>query len=878
MAPRVAFLHPAILLLSALLPRPSRTATVVVGDDPVAGLVGWTDGVCYSPLEGVEVGDMIEFNFAGHDVYRMPDEQSFFGCEFDRATLLAGVGQSPFLYEVTESDASEGMIHFSCSVGSHCKGGDQKLRVSVKAGGGRGAEEPPPSSTLLLGESEENCALFQSGIGVDSDFLKSNALQSECTDPELGDDMRYHVSCLSGPATLTPGGVINSARMLHYPYPKDRRVVVGQRTWEFVSGDPVRDNSGGLGGVTPVPINQLYVHHLSGRVILGQGTEGIRRSAPDAPFAEPFGTLTGDEGDLMIFHIIDLRDVDKWLECVECRCRDSDGTYLDTGIGDRETGGVSCCTNCTDLAGPTVDYRMRYNVSYSDIPDDEPITVLSMLTADISPAVGKNIEFDVPSFMFLQPDEQSDADPHIQRLERVAPFNELFKHEFFGDDYHGPDTVKLFRCVGHLHIAAIGMWLEDAVTGETLCAGVGTHGSDPNADKGFLNAITVENYDVPIIIPADTPVRLVTEYNATTLHTGVMGMWFVFISSERQVTREEASLTVDVCSADVCDASLLPAPPSAAEAAGPCEDALADSPACTFGGMCDCETFVNSPESTGCGGTFSSDFGDMPVNSMCAKYCEACGGDPAEQQQAAAATKSCEDALPDSPVCKFGNLCDCAALVGAPESTGCGGVYPTQMGDIVLDEVCANYCDACPDDSSDEVIREKIVELLEADLSELCKYNTAECRLALSNLYSCAEGALRTEELDANVERVLQERGRAMALDHSMLGSSSLHANADERQLDVFPCESADAPGGYGGDSSDVREDGGADDSASSDPGGDVPGAGGVEEDEKKDSGDADPEAGARNEGGGVSGASAGAVVGGALGGVAFSAIVGGLW
>ena len=63
------------------------------------------------------------------------------------------------------------------------------------------------------------------------------------------------------------------------------------------------------------------------------------------------------------------------MECIECRCRDpTTGTYLNVGGGDGQAGGVSCCTNCTALEGPTVDYRMRYNVSYADIPEESAIT------------------------------------------------------------------------------------------------------------------------------------------------------------------------------------------------------------------------------------------------------------------------------------------------------------------------------------------------------------------------------------------------------------------------------------------------------------------------------------------------------------------------
>ena len=47
-------------------------------------------------------------------------------------------------------------------------------------------------------------------------------------------------------------------RAMHYPFPIDRRVVVGTRTWEFVSGDPI-PNSGGL-GVEPVSVNQVIIY------------------------------------------------------------------------------------------------------------------------------------------------------------------------------------------------------------------------------------------------------------------------------------------------------------------------------------------------------------------------------------------------------------------------------------------------------------------------------------------------------------------------------------------------------------------------------------------------------------------------------------------
>ena len=325
------------------------------------------------------------------------------------------------------------------------------------------------------------------------------------------------------------------------------------------------------------------------------------------------------------------------------------------------TGGVSCCSNCTDMEGPTVDYRMRYNVSYWNIPEDGSVTNLQMLSADISPVVGKNIEFDVPSYQFLKPENVKFGMPRIQRLVREGPFNELFQMEFFGEDYSGPSTVKFFRCVGHLHIAALGMWLEDAETGEMICNGEGSYGQNPEQDKGFLTAIKVHSHDPPLEFPSDRQVRLITEYNATELHTGVMGMWFTFVSSDVEVDRSAAALTVNYCEEEYCDSDLLPEPPTLL-----CEDTLATTPMCRFGNICECEDLVVLEGSEGCGGVYSTPQGDITINDVCSKHCGTCSDGSSTQIQS-----ECVDTLADGPMCSFGNVCACEDFVSAPESTGC---------------------------------------------------------------------------------------------------------------------------------------------------------------------------------------------------------------
>ena len=185
--------------------------------------VGWSDGVCYRPLANLRPGDTLTFSYGAHDVYKMSTADHLANCDFADAILLAGVGDSPFVYTITEQDAlnseADGGLHFACSVGAHCSSGMQRLTARVANPAAIELVEERkllPACEYIIGVGEGECSMYQSGVEVESGtFLQDNALRSECSEPELGDDGRYHVSCLSGPATLTPGGVMNSARYVH---------------------------------------------------------------------------------------------------------------------------------------------------------------------------------------------------------------------------------------------------------------------------------------------------------------------------------------------------------------------------------------------------------------------------------------------------------------------------------------------------------------------------------------------------------------------------------------------------------------------------------------------------------------------------------------
>jgi hypothetical protein len=762
----------------------SDASKIQVGADPPPG-VGWIEGVCYAPIIDAQVGDELEFILTGHDVYKMPSKLEYETCDFNTATLLAEAGSGKYTYTITEEDARNGDAFFACGIGSHCMG-LQKLRVVVATDVNDLIKSLIPTSTYVLGLSSKDCLKLQYNTDVFSDGSDAESFEvdSDCTDPIMQDDGGFRVSCISPPATLNPGGVIWEARILHYPFPKDRRVRNGLRIWEFVKGDPGKD---GFSGLTPVPQNQLYVHHLSGTIVFGQGTEGQNNTETDTEFSEPYGMITGDEGDLMIFHIIDLRDVDDWLSCVECRCKDANGNYLGSG-------GVNCCTNCTSttLEPSTIDYRMRYNVTYYEIEEYKPVDRVIWLSADQSPSVGKNIEYDVPQFESLSQDQKvvnsDNPDQKIQRLERVGPFNTIFHHGYFKDKYHGPETVKILRCVAHFHVAGIGMWLEDTVTGQTICSQLGRYGTDPESNEGLLVGIDVNDYVEPIEIPADRVVRLVTEYDASEYHFGVMAMIFLFVLSGEEITRDSAALTVDMCILETCDASMLPSlddikPKDPKEA---CINELFDHPMCKFGNLCDCETVVNAPESSGCNGVYISSFGDLEINSVCNKYC-GCPSlkDDNNGQVITVSKTTCQDSLIEFPVCKFGGVCDCKKFVNMPESTGCGGVFTSEWGEVEVNEVCESYCGSCTDyySTNEESVdtTDAIIEMIENGLDEACQFATNDCKFLLSNLYTCAEVVSYVETHPVMI--VVRDHGKQLALEYSKLGESNLHVVEDDQKV-----------------------------------------------------------------------------------------------
>ncbi|CAB9508494.1 Stress up-regulated Nod 19 [Seminavis robusta] len=805
----------------------THPVTIVIGNDPDATptTVGWTDGVCYQPIvEGVLPGDTLEFRYGAHNVYQMASKEHFMACNFSDATLLSEVGQTPFRFTIEDVYSnqlgSQTTFFFACQIGDHCASGTQKLQVTVEPNLASRMENVPlllPSLCLELPPKTVPRFRRRALPSVTSELPKWVLFDQAVKIPCLWKDRQELTRGRAFRGLLRSLREVSSIDSLSSTIPSPWIIVWhwdNAFIFDFVVDDPNGE------GVTPVPTNQLYIHHLAGRVVFAQGAESMGQAAPDAPFPEPYARFTGNDGGGTIFHLIDLREVDDWLSCIECRCPPQSGqTYLDTLTGTGNvTGGVSCCSNCTDLTGPTLDYRMRYNVTYRELAEeesDEPVVDVDLLVADIAPAVDMQLEYDVPSFNLLTPEHQ--AEGYIQRLERVAPFNEMFQVRFFAGPYNCPDEVAILRCVAHVHVAAVTQFLEDAETGERFCTSDPTYGTNPETNNGFVTAVSVDNHDPPNVIPANRRVRFVTEYNATHMHSGVMGYLFVFVAGAHGVTADEVDLTVPLCQPERCDVNLLPiidmepfqsdestmvsqeggwvtwgdAVDTESEPADAndedCVDTLADSPSCTFGQLCTCEEFVNAPESTGCDGFFSSVMGDVEVRSVCAKYCGCTVSDAVNSRDAGRKLQSdCADTLADSPSCTFGGLCDCETFVNAPESEGCGGLYKSDWGDTVINEVCTAYCEACVAVPLEELFEEAYTEVMTLHIKELCKYDTQDCRTVLSNLLACGSGQPGIEDANPLIQMVVTRNGQTMAQDQAKLGQPSLHGGQGDQP--VVPC------------------------------------------------------------------------------------------
>eukprot|EP00884_Botryococcus_braunii_P008862 jgi/Botrbrau1/17978/Bobra.50_1s0067.1 len=500
---------------------------VLASDIVVGGLQNWNMGLKYDQVNA-SIGDALVFKFdrGQHDVWQVRGPS----CNFNGSRKLAGLGKGYYSVRLTKP----GMYFFSCSVEGHCQSG-MLLSVNV-SGVPRLPTDPTP-------DSPANPVYMPAGPQVGN---------GSCSAPQLveGTNDTYTTQCTSVGWPMNPGDVVNAFYEMPMPYPPNSLVTTVSQHAGIV------DSTG-----RPVPLSEIYVHHFFGdyRNVRAEGAE-IRGSLTKKPLPAPYGhvfnssVLLQPSSRASNVHIINTKGVPPMnlYPCVECWCRDQP-EWLKKLIGnktmdesdaigsrlsnvtvngrtrvealssaaerlksDRYRGGTACCTaeQCLSTLPPepTV-YHLQYNITYRLVQDPATIVPASLYILDL---VNGTIEYDV----IRSPGIDFDV------VETFGAFDERCPQ---------PDNFTLLRCTGHQHIGGACMELYDADTDALICRSCPVYGNGTSLDElgneaGYLVKMMDDTLATPLVMRPGQRVRLVSRYDASTDHYGVMSLFFTEVT------------------------------------------------------------------------------------------------------------------------------------------------------------------------------------------------------------------------------------------------------------------------------------------------------------------------------------------------------------
>jgi hypothetical protein len=403
-----------------------------------------------------------------------------------------------------------------------------------------GSTEPPQPCALCDTACYGRCdACYPASESPGGNSGDADAGGCDAPVPVPGERGVFTTSCISEPVPMSPGHVVDSWFSLPSPYPLGQTV-----RWLDTIPDIVHRNPDS-GELVSTPLSELYVHHFTGGIDgLGEGAEyrakKHRRLGP-GPDGEKWAEIAeGKENNICNFHLIDIRGVEDWLPCVECRCQDGDGNYIGEGgasndAEDSAKGGIYCCDNCPSISNSGVrEYFLTYTVKWGLLEPDT--AVVSSVSMDVARALDRKVEHDIKPSMADTPGSE-----HVI----VTWRGQLTANNGLAGNgaYDGPETVRILGCKGHQHIGGRIIRLVNDNTGEEICraeAKYGTEAGVPGNEKGFLVEMTFMNTALdPIELPHDLPVRLESVYE-NALHIGVMSLFRVFYDTG--VTGEEILL------------------------------------------------------------------------------------------------------------------------------------------------------------------------------------------------------------------------------------------------------------------------------------------------------------------------------------------------
>jgi hypothetical protein len=199
-------------------------------------------------------------------------------------------------------------------------------------------------------------------------------------------------------------------------------------------------------------------------------------------------------------------------------------------------GGYRCCENDAWVTEPQyrdpskIDtYYAKFTLTVDDVERETVPAYFATLDG-----TGDNAEYDIPKCNLSDPMTHMEGDKCIHTL--------TFVRDMY---YQIPQIqmplpwakISLLTARGHQHVGGIGMELYNDRTGELICMSKPRYGNGTEAgnEKGFMVGVPPCVWGPPPLSPPPVfglhdKVRIVSHYDATKGHHGVMAFWFMQIS------------------------------------------------------------------------------------------------------------------------------------------------------------------------------------------------------------------------------------------------------------------------------------------------------------------------------------------------------------
>lgn len=404
-------------------------------------------------------------------------------------------------------------------------------------------------------------------------------------------EIQTHVA-YTRPIPLAPGGVSNAFHRL--PMPKgpiavsrfeadivERDPDTGEMIPVLLSDAYLHHHVVGSGGASKNKWTPMKPQNFSRAVGFGAGTES--RGTPQAfVFPYAFVTVEGEEFWIANVHIINTRSLAPELahRCLECPCTAENRHGMDASWSSlaknsnttsriinpqcnaelqavensacfHETyhGGLRCCENGVScLAQDEVaehpmtmsTYYLRYRFEYVTLssvssPTIKPISVASCCDATGDLEHHGAVEYDLPlcnpelhpGCVYTLSTRQT-----IDALSGQSVYSVLDGPGAANADSGTGEWIELVFAVGHQHRSGMGIHLYNDTTDELICSSIPTYGNGTGIgnERGYITAMSTCTFDPPLIMRRNTVVKIVSNYDNTLAHTGVMSLFYLAIA------------------------------------------------------------------------------------------------------------------------------------------------------------------------------------------------------------------------------------------------------------------------------------------------------------------------------------------------------------